>query len=351
MHDPADLDATRRHFKEDEMAGKTWMQGAAASLLALAGCGGGGGVNTTPPPIAGPTPTPTPAPTPTPPATLAPIPAPADTTNPLAPVASAGGPTLANAAADTNFPLLQVAVDGDFAGDVATTSQGATINLDGNGRRGLTINNEALGVIDATATTERRTVNGYAVFGAPLPGGRNLQVGEGGGLDYTLYGYWLIMNEPPDVPMQGGGAWLGGFVTAPGAVPTSGGAVFNGAIIGLYEDGYKSAALVGGVVRIDVDFAARSVSGAMTGIGLGSDTFSHGPINDIVFSATIDAGANLFRGTTRVSTVPGGPSAFAADAAGTIAGRFFGPAAQEVGGVWTLSDASHHMIGAFGAKR
>ena len=57
-----------------------------------------------------------------------------------------------------------------------------------------------------------------------------------------------------------------------------------------------------------------------------------GPLNDIAFDARFDPVANMFSGTLRVTTQPGGPTAFAGNASGVISGLFFGPSANEVGG-------------------
>jgi hypothetical protein len=209
-----------------------------------------------------------------------------------------------------------------------------------------------LNVLDATATTARYVSNGLDLFGAQISGGRNLQVGTSE-LDYTAYGYWLIQSPVANGASSdlGGGTWLTGFVTPPGSVPVTGGASYSGHIAGLFDEGSGSMALVRGGIQVQADFAARSVSGTITGIQFGSDTFMYGPMNDIAFSATLDPAQNLFRGTTRVVTFPAGPTAFTADASGVVAGRFFGPSANEVGGVWTLSDASRRLIGSFGAAR
>jgi hypothetical protein len=324
--------------------------------LALSACGGGSGVASSPPPAPAPAPAPAPTPAPTSAPSSSPTPraslvAPIQTANPASPIADAGGAGFRNPAANTTFPLLQTAVDADFGGDQATTNQGATLNLDrATNRWGLTLNNETLDIVDATATTADHLVDGIHEFGAPISGGRNLQVMMKT-LDYTVYGYWSIDTEPSNgtSASTNGGAWLGGYLTPSAAIPTSGSATYAGHVTGLYDLGSQSQALIIGDVQINADFGAQSVSGAMT--HLQASDILPSALNDIAFSASLDPSRNQFRGTTRVTSMPGGPYTFSANAAGTIAGRFFGPNANEVGGVWTLSDDGHRLIGSFGAGR
>jgi hypothetical protein len=58
----------------------------------------------------------------------------------------------------------------------------------------------------------------------------------------------------------------------------------------------------------------------------------------------------LITGTTAVTSSPGNAGSLAASGAGTIRGGFYGPAANEVGLVWTLRDAAGSIaVGTFGA--
>lgn len=333
------------------------------AAAALSACGGGAGgsvasVGTAPPPPAR-APAPTPAPTPTPAASLpVALITPVQTSNPATLVATAGGPSIANPPSSVTLSLLQtsVAIKGRFDGDASTAAQGATLNINGaTGRYGFTLNNGTLDVVDATATTERYVSGGYFMFGTPISGGRNLQTAANS-LDYTTYGYWLIGGpvSSGSFDWTGGGTWLGGYVTPASAIPNSGTASYAGQVTGLYDESGippGNVALLFGDVRVTADFAARSVSGTMTNLSLGSDWVSHTPLNDLAFAATFDPAANLFTGTTRVTNAPGGASAFSSDASGVVSGRFFGPAASEVGGVFTLADAARRLIGSFGARQ
>lgn len=338
-----------------ELARRAFIVGAALSLSA---CGGGSGGSTnlvsTPAPPASPPPSATPLPAPIRGTALV---TPGQTAAPPAPIATSAGPNLRAPAPATTFPLLQTAVSigrGGFSGDGNTTAQGATLGIDGTtGRRGLTLNNETLGVADVTATD--RAVNGARIPGAPLPGGRDLQV-RVETLDYTLFGYWLIASfpSPGTAEFVEGGTFLGGYVTPAGAIPASGTASYTGSVTGSYDESSQApgdVALLLGNASLTADFAARSVSGQFTNLKLGSDWVTHSAINDVAFTASFDPAQNLFTGTTRVTTFPSGPSAFGADAGGVVVGQFFGPSANEAGGVWTLSDAAHRLIGSFGVRQ
>ena len=72
------------------------------------------------------------------------------------------------------------------------------------------------------------------------------------------------------------------------------------------------------------------------------------PWNNVAFNSTITG--NGFSGTTSVTSSPAGPASLSAGATGTIEGKFFGPAAQEAGAVWTLFDGVKAAIGTLTGK-
>lgn len=348
------------------MAFASRFQAAAAIVLPvlLAACGGSDGPIASaplPPPIAPSAPSPTPTPTSPPVQPAQALAAPMMTAAPASPTASSASPSFKALSEQTTFPLLQTAVGLDyrrspsFSGDFVTTSQGATLNINAaTGRFGITLNNRDLGVEDVTVTSANQLVNGTYRPGAAIPGDRSLTTSLAT-LDYTAFGSWLIAAYPSGgYSWAEGGTFLGGYITPAQAVPASGTATFLGSVAGNYDESGQppgDVAVLLGDVRVSTDFGSRSIAGLMTNLRLGSDWVRHGALNDIAFDAQYDPAANMFRGTTRVVTFPSGPSAFSADAAGQIGGMFFGPSAQEVGGVWTLSDSAHRLIGSFGARK
>jgi hypothetical protein len=304
-------------------------------VLSITGCAAGGGGTGGSVDNIGAGPVVTPAAR-QPPPTMALL-APVQTSTPSSPITGAG---------TTVVPLLITAVGGDFGGDETTTSQGATLGIDsGSGRQSLTINNSALAVVNVTATSAPQKpvagITGVQVFTGPVQ------------LDYTRYGTW-IATVSSDFGSRA--AWLGGYETPVADVPASGTAVYRGSVAGLYSEYhlcacYWTTALLSGDVQISADFSARTLSGAMTNLRLGSDTYVTGPVNDIGFDAAIGTSGTRFSGTTRVTSQPGGVSALQPNATGVVSGQFFGPSAQELGAVWTLSDDTRRIIGSFGARQ
>ena len=60
----------------------------------------------------------------------------------------------------------------------------------------------------------------------------------------------------------------------------------------------------------------------------------------MTFAGTFTTGLNGFTGTTGVSSAPGNAFSLLSTATGFLAGRFFGPTAEEVGAVWNLYDGT-----------
>lgn len=161
------------------------------------------------------------------------------------------------------------------------------------------------------------------------------------GWDYQSFGAWIT----------GGGLGAGkagvvsvGAVTPAGAVPSTGTAVYHGGFGGIYVDSNGYDSLAAGNFRADVDFGNRSVqltgSSAVTTDLISSTSAPHLNFSG---SASYAAGSNRFEGTL---TTAGGLT-------GATTGQFYGPQAQELGGVATLtSGTSVETFGvAYGAKR
>jgi hypothetical protein len=270
----------------------------------------------------------------------------------LAPVQTAGSSA---SAGGTNFhPLLLTAVTSDFGGDAATTNQGATLAVDASGNRTLTINNPALAVTNVTITG--------ANWAADLADGNRLVVqpsswSNTAHYDYTQFGLWTVSSSPVIGP-RSTAAWAGGAETSAQNVPASGTATYTGDTVGKWSYGWCENACnppgnVIGKIRLTADFAARSISGAVSDIVLMDDVFfgGQGLPGEVLLTATIEPSSNRFSGTTQGTSQAAAGSFIGPDASGVVSGQFFGPAAEEVGGVWTLTGARSRMIGSFGAHR
>lgn len=162
------------------------------------------------------------------------------------------------------------------------------------------------------------------------------------GWEYQSFGVWTNMGIP------GGSAQAISFgaPTPAAAVPLGGSASFSGKLAGLYVSpqgiGYTAVA----DVSVQADFAARSLSLSSSGTRITRD-FAAGaamPGLDVRGTLSYAPGANGFSGT--VGNAGGTMS-------GSSRGRFYGPAAQELGGVLGMQSATtpETFSAAYGARR
>lgn len=300
----------------------------------LPGCGGGGGgVAFIPAP-----PTTPPTAPPVTPSPMGTISAPARATAAVgsAPVsASSGGANFASGpTSGTVFPLLQTTLvidQNSMAADAAASAAGGTAAVE-NGK--LSID---------TRHTHPGLSGTHGFIGEPsLSGADNL--------DWTRVGVWGT-GGPWDYfesPLRHRGAFVAGYETPAAGLPTSGTARYTGTVGGsVYvpaPGGFDEASLVGDA-SFTADFGLRSVAGALTGMKAGGSA----AWNDVTFTSAI--AGNGFSGNTAVTTAPTGSWSLAGNATGTIEGKFFGPAAQEAGAVWTLFDGTKAAIGTLSGKR
>jgi hypothetical protein len=178
-------------------------------------------------------------------------------------------------------------------------------------------------------------------------------------LSYVGFGYWTF----PQVSGPGMERVFGvyGYETSSAAMPASGTASFSGPgkmNANVYDSNGRIVAAIGGDAFFSVDFASGNLMGTFTK-NSGSDiNCLPYPFPDVSVKAGIAAGSNQFRGTTAVASQPaipagGTPPAYnlGTSATGSINGAFYGPAAQNLGAVWTLSDGHTSVLGTVGAAR
>jgi hypothetical protein len=166
------------------------------------------------------------------------------------------------------------------------------------------------------------------------------------GWNYQTFGVWLNQTGPATFQV---GAISAGAVTTPAtAVPTMGTGVFTGLASGFYVDPSGIAFATAANMSATVDFVARSVVFATTnttisGLNAGSAQTSATQLN-LAGSLNYGSGSSQFTGSV---SAPG------ASLTGTATGRFYGPAAEEIGGTYGLSGSGprERMIGAFGGKQ
>lgn len=161
------------------------------------------------------------------------------------------------------------------------------------------------------------------------------------GFMYTSFGDWSQCSA--NCTASGGttsvnGVYVWGEATAPGNIPTTGSYTYSGAISGNYISSTGAKTQVSGtqgtygnMIAI-ANFATRSIAFSTSGT-------TGGPNLDMSGILTYQAGQNLFAGTVTSATMTG-----------TASGRFHGPAAQEIGGVYSLSGGGAGHYGVFFGK-
>jgi hypothetical protein len=214
---------------------------------------------------------------------------------------------------------------------------------------------ESLGV---TATnvrgdgTEATATNGGKVSGALYT------------LNYTVLGAWSYT-------APAGTTYLGQFATGSqtplASLPTTGTATYTGSgtsggVIGGYFIPGGNNTITGGTVtgdvNMNVNFGTNAVSGQFTNMVARPITGGSVPWNSVSLTGQIDRASNgSFGGGVSVAVAPtaAGSAGLSTAAHGTFSGNFFGPANNEIGGTWTLSestaDGGKAAFGTFAGKR
>jgi hypothetical protein len=163
-----------------------------------------------------------------------------------------------------------------------------------------------------------------------------------GGWNYQTFGVWLQQTGPSS--FRAGGISVGAVTPA---MPTTGTANFSGLASGFFVSG-ASAFATASTMTADVDFQLRSINFATqntTTVSFAGGPSTSAPGLDFNGTVIYNPGSNQFR-------VPVTTTACCFNMSGDVNGRFYGPAAQEIGGVYSLTDGgSNRMLGAFGGRR
>jgi hypothetical protein len=162
------------------------------------------------------------------------------------------------------------------------------------------------------------------------------------GWDYQSFGVW---DSPSRFGPQITAATFGA-PTPASAVPTSGTATFTGKLGGLYVSSSGEGSVATGNVTMNADFGARSLAFTSTGTVTTRDLATTVPATNLDLSGTLTyvPGSSTFSGVLN-------------NAGGTLSGqstgRFYGPGAQELGGVFSVRSptTSELFAGAYGARR
>ncbi|MCB1883791.1 MAG: transferrin-binding protein-like solute binding protein [Geminicoccaceae bacterium] len=244
-----------------------------------------------------------------------------------------GGATTGGTATPTLGEAIGAGSGASFEAGPSNKETATTAAYGGDGGITIAQGGATVAVLTAGATddgfTDYASADGKAIGLASEPGGSPLGAGP---LDYTAFGVWATATA------DGGGydeagAFFGGVRTAADAVPTTGSADYTGAATAV-ETGGDAGGLLLGTFEAAADFAAGSVRGdiALKDAAGTWGTIDTGPlaIADAAFS-----GDGITSSNGHV---------------GTVGGRFFGPAAEEVGGTFCLTGPSS-VRGSFGGAQ
>jgi hypothetical protein len=157
------------------------------------------------------------------------------------------------------------------------------------------------------------------------------------GWSYQSFGVWgtTDLNSGP----WNLNAISAGIPTSGSALPSTGAATFRGIALGVLINTAGVHATTA-MMKADVNFGSRSIL-----FSTADTKIAGSPNAELDLSGTMSyaQGVNAFSGTVRSAN---------GQLNGQGAGRFFGPAAEEIGGVYSLGGSDMtRMIGGFGGKR
>jgi hypothetical protein len=167
------------------------------------------------------------------------------------------------------------------------------------------------------------------------------------GWNFQTFGYWL---DAPTLTTRELGVISAGNATPAGSLPATGTAAYSGISAGLYVDPTGAAFEHVASMSALADFGApRSIAFATARTELSSlqtGLAASAPDLDLAGTLTILPGTNRFSGTVTTA---------GSSLSGDATGQFYGPAAEEIGGVFTLLPTGgagvETMNGGFGGRR
>ena len=273
--------------------------------------------------------------------------APASATFGTAPaqIATSGGPVFDGKGgpfpSNVTFPLISSSLQKSSSGLAAAAGdQGAT----------ATVVSTSLNSSTLQLTIPSLNVTSTIKLNTDLVSGLD-QITDG--YSYVVMGGWSQnASQPANTgALQSATAFAFGYETPKAGMPSTGKADFSGYMLGTV---YKpvgadiQSAPLDGTSTFSVDFGSGQMSGGVNSTRVLLQ--GGGAWNDVLLTATIAAGSNRFSGTTTSKVSPGTPMSLSSSATGTINGAFFGPAAQNIGAVWSLSDGTGSALGTVVAK-
>ncbi len=231
-------------------------------------------------------------------------------------------------------PLNQITID-PIAGSIDITSGPISLSFDGiNYLGGATIRATDTEV-ESGSVTERLTLL--------LPGD------TASTLDWASYGVWSITTDiSPGNQLFDGGALSFGVLTPLNDMPTSGTANYNtGFMDGLYVNAARETFNLTGGAKLTADFKSLKVTGLLDNIQavrILASPPQPTSFGNIVLDGSISG--NNFVGSANSTGI-------AVPLSGSVQGSFYGPAAQEAGGVFQIKNVggTEHAVGAFAVRK
>jgi hypothetical protein len=163
-------------------------------------------------------------------------------------------------------------------------------------------------------------------------------------LTYILLGNWEQRQSSNGANALQSETWyVFGYETPATLMPTTGQASFTGASHGTVftpTAGTIGGASVNGSAAFSADFASGKITGAFTKLEVYPNRGTETLWNDVSINAAI-----AVSGATAITSTPQGLFTLSGSADGSINGAFYGPATQNLGAIWTLSDGTKPAIG------
>jgi|GEM_PF-1428569 len=189
-------------------------------------------------------------------------------------------------------------------------------------------------------------------FGLAGNGGVLTTVSDLGGSDYASWGYWYKVGEMNDVEF---GFWVGGALTPNANVPTSGSATYSGKVLGgvASSNGLDLINTATSSVNLAINFGSNNVA---------SGNISFSTVGGQSWNLNVDSATSSISRAAISGNSGFGASFDAANSSsnvgsinsGVIAGNFYGPNAQTVGGSFKATagmDNAYTAAGVFKANK
>ncbi len=162
------------------------------------------------------------------------------------------------------------------------------------------------------------------------------------GWDYQTFGIWETGRD--STGSRQFGAMSVGAPTIGTAIPGAGTPTFTGYATGSYVNAAGTGTTVFAALTVGANFGTQTLTFNTTNTQTSSDWITFTPNGDLNLSGTLNYAPNTNSFTGSVSSVGG--------LTGNSTGQFYGPNAEELGGVFLLQGGGvETYAGAYGAKR